>query len=230
MIYISGKKSDRKVHRIGCFHLDRISNENRRRFQSYQEIQTSGHQFCKCCSLIYREMRREKNQMNGFCRDNRLSYSYNESDDTVEVRSRFDRWKITAIGYDEKFYLYHKSVLGFRNDKSPLPGYHYQKVWRKSLRECIDYIVQHDNYRWDIKYAPKEVSSGKEIPLSEAELEAFAVWKEEKIRKIQSIIELVEQAECRPLEKSPKGRHKWERCYVPNRKGKAVREYYQRSA
>ena len=219
MCYICKKGTKGKVHHISCYHVDSIPNEERIRFHSFQEAQLSGREFCKCCSKMYRAMITEKGWLDAFCSENRLRYSYNCSDNSLEIKSRFDQWKLIVKGHSGTVYLYHRSIFGFRKDrKNLIPGYHEQKVWGRSVQKCVEYIAGHDNYRWDLKYAPKAVTAGEEIPVSDAEQEALSAWKEEKIRRIQSVMDLVDQAEAKLPAKKSKGRHKWEKNYVPDRR------------
>lgn len=73
---------------------------------------------------------------------NQYNYDCVQKDNRIHIYSRYEAWYFT-FNMDNQVVLYHGSSMG-RYPKS----YHKQFTRRISIKELVEYINQHENYRY----------------------------------------------------------------------------------
>lgn len=146
---IYSANSHRKiVHLSHCKIIQRIPKSSRRTFDSLEEAQEHGYRLCNCCPSISGKYRKERRQVNDFCKDN--GFTFKLLDGTIHVISRHDCWRIIVNGNNKSLFLYHKNT-GKRYHKEPnpsiIPGFHSQSFRSKTILGYLEYIASHDSYR-----------------------------------------------------------------------------------
>jgi len=136
------------VHLSHCKIIKRIPKSSRRTFDSLEEAQEHGYRLCNCCPSIAGKYRKERKQVNNFCRDN--GFTFKLLDGTIHVISKHDCWRIIVNGNNKSLFLYHKNT-GKRYHKeahpSIIPGFHSQSFRSKTILGYLEYIASHDVYR-----------------------------------------------------------------------------------
>lgn len=146
---IYSANSHRKiVHYSHCKILQRISKESRRTFDSTEEARAHGYRLCNCCAPIAGKYRKERKQVNDFCKTN--GFTFRLLDGTIHVFSKNDCWRIIVNGNKNNLFLYHKNTdRRCRRDTHPniVPGFHSQTFRSKTILGYLEYIASHDAYR-----------------------------------------------------------------------------------
>lgn len=84
---------------------------------------------------------KERTRIDEFCYENGLSYSFNELDGSIDVRTDVENWKIIKNDRGD-FVLFHKNTRT-KPKGHLIPGYHHQGVTKKQLIFCFEYIANH---------------------------------------------------------------------------------------
>ena len=136
------------VHLSHCMILQRIPKGSRRTFESLEEAQSHGYRLCNCCPSIAGKYRKERKQVDDFCKDN--GFTFKLLDGTIHVISRHDCWRIIVNGNNKSLFLYHKNTgKRYRKETHPsiVPGFHSQGFRSKTILGYLEYIASHDAYR-----------------------------------------------------------------------------------
>lgn len=163
MFYFSLNSRSKVVHYEGCKHLKMISESNLETFETLADVKKNGYHLCKCCNPVAKFYRRNKKQNASLVSDNRLIYYFDH--DVVEIKSIHSQWKLVANnsgGVD----LYHKNTKFKKKDvNSPVWGYHFQKAFYKDMPSYLQYIIEHDKYRFSYLDQPLKPKGGKKPPV-----------------------------------------------------------------
>lgn len=146
---IYSANSHRKIaHLPHCKILNRIPKESRRTFGNLEDAKAHGYRLCNCCPSIAGKYRKERKQVNDFCKD--MGFTFRLQNGTIHVISRHDCWRIIVNGNNKSLFLYHKNT-GKRYHKethpSIVPGFHSQGFRSKTILGYLEYIASHDDYR-----------------------------------------------------------------------------------
>lgn len=119
MRYVASKNGfpNKVAHTIACGNITKILPGNRIHFQSFEDAKAYGCVFCKSCSRIYRQLKRE--DIRNYSEKHDLEYKYNLKDDSIDIKSVYDQWKL-AVEEKYKIMLYHKDTYTRRNIKERL--------------------------------------------------------------------------------------------------------------
>ena len=145
MCYVCGLNSKR-VHNINCRYVKRMSESGKMTFATYKEARLSGYEPCKYCVSIRKYLKREKKQIEEYCKPYGIHFFLNQSDASVEALSKSGKWKIVVDDETQDLLLYHYSN-GTLKQSDVIPGYHRQNVKRNKLLGYLKYIYQHDKFR-----------------------------------------------------------------------------------
>ena len=149
--------SHRKIaHLPHCQILRRIPRENRRTFDSLEDARTHGYRLCNCCPSIAQKYRKERIQVNAFCKSHGFTLKLHNG--VIHIISRRDCWRIIVYGKKKSLFLYHRNnrrhyCTGGR--RSIVPGFHCQACRSKSILKYLEYINSHDYYRDDHPWTEK---------------------------------------------------------------------------
>lgn len=147
-ILIYSTNSHRKIaHLSHCKILKRIPKTSRRTFTSLEEAQAHGYRLCRCCPAIAVKYRKERKQVDQYCRDN--GFICKLLDNGIHIISKHDCWRLIVNGSNKSLFLYHKNTDksrgGSRSDL--VPGFHSQKFRTDTILGYLRYISSHDAYR-----------------------------------------------------------------------------------
>ena len=187
MCYVSGKSTNKIVHRLDCRYVKMMPAKNKKYFSRFKEASDAGYVQCKYCAPIKEYLKKEEKDLRSYCNGNGLFYSFNNSDGSLDIISRTGKWKIIVNGQKNFIWLYHMNT-DYRHDTSKfsdmVPGYHSQNVRKSTLLGYMSYIVNHDNFRHENPlygkyYHPNRIKGSKR-------------WRKERkradrIRRAQSI-------------------------------------------
>ena len=141
--------SHRKIiHFSHCKIIQRIPKSSRRTFDSLETAQEHGYRLCKCCPSIARKYRKERKQVDDFCKDN--GFTFKLLDGKIHVISKHDCWQIIVNGNNKSLFLYHKNTYKrYYKETLPsiIPGFHSQSFRSKTILGYLEYIASHDKYR-----------------------------------------------------------------------------------
>ena len=159
-VYYSIKSRKKVVHLSHCGYIRRIARNNLRSFKSLEEAEKHGYRLCNCCPSIAHKYRKEKKQIDEFCKTKGFTAElYNGA---VHIISALDRWQVIINGRNKSMFLYHKNTdTRFHPEKYPssIPGYHSQCARSDTILGYLNYIDEHDDYR--SKHPLKEYPYGR---------------------------------------------------------------------
>lgn len=146
MYYFNKTSRKQIIHDEQCHHLRGKSKEDLGCFESVKNAYDAGYRFCRCCSPLVKKYRAEEKTILDYCSRNGLSlYLHNKA---ITIWTPRSQWKIVIAENKNKTILYHKNEFNPAKDpKSYVPGYHPQHVCHESIREYLDYIIEHDYFR-----------------------------------------------------------------------------------
>ena len=143
------KTSHRKIaHFPGCRRLSRVSGENIRAFNSFNEATGSGYNLCNCCTPVLQQYKEQKKEIDAFCWENGLKLKL--QDGILHIISRHDFWRVIPDDVYNAFILLHKSthVRKTRSDGlAAFPEFHRQYIEETTLLGIMEYINRHDTFR-----------------------------------------------------------------------------------
>ena len=146
MVFYSEKSRQKVFHLSHCKIIRRISKENRKQFATPEMAREAGYRLCDWCSPVGARVRKEKQAIDAFCRENGSVCCL--KDDRFHIRMPHSQWIVSASGKGHKLFLYHKNT--YKKPKMPpseIPGYHAQAVRRDTVMEYLNYIARHDVFR-----------------------------------------------------------------------------------
>lgn len=146
MYYFNKTSRKQIIHDEQCHHLRGKSKEDLGCFESVKSAYDAGYRFCKCCSPLAKKYRAEEKAVLDYCSHNGLSlYLHNKA---ITIWTPRSQWKIVIAENKNKTTLYHKNEFNpVKDPESYVPGYHPQHVCHESIREYLDYIIEHDYFR-----------------------------------------------------------------------------------
>lgn len=146
MYYYSKKSRKKIIHTIECFHINDPDINDIGWFETLPEAYEQGYRLCKHCNPLFKQYKKELEQINDFCRENGLSVHL--SNRSISIYSIKSKWKI-ALDKKNRMVLYHKNDFETNKDHlSEISGYHLQGDARRgSVVAYLKYIVEHDYYR-----------------------------------------------------------------------------------
>ncbi len=180
MCYVCGKSRRKIVHTPECRYVKLIPEKNKKHFRTLKDASVAGYTQCKYCSYIMGYLRNEKDQVDHYCKANGLYYSYNETEDTLDIISKSGKWKIIVNGQKHFIWLYHENRK-ITHSGGLVPGYHSQNTRSSTIMGYMQYIVKHDRYR-------------EENPLYEYQKHTNTVKGSKKWKKDQRRAERVRRA------------------------------------
>ncbi len=147
MMYYYSKVSERKIiHDADCIHTKRIALKNVDTFESLYEAYDQGYHLCRHCSGLYKQFEQEKKKLKKKKKVYGIRYEY--FDQYLQVYTQFSEWRILASDNNKQLVLFHKNTKSLNKDQySPIPGYHDQKIVREKLVDFITYILDHEYSR-----------------------------------------------------------------------------------
>lgn len=187
MVFYSINSRKKVFHLPHCSFVRTIKAEYRKTFDSPEEARRNHYIQCNCCSPIGQRFRKEQNAIVSSCqRNGAICYLH---DGTIIITTPRSKWKIIVTGKANKLHLYHKNTRGTEDPLSPLPHYHHQKVYCKTITEYIDYIVEHDCYRMrtPLQPLPKKTGKSKSKPRKGTKRWKAQQQKEKQIAKRKAI-------------------------------------------
>ena len=140
------KKSDRKIiHTAECRMYKRIGRENALYFTSLEQAQKKGYHLCSLCNPLLLLYKKEKKDIEAFCREAGLTIQLNE--ETIHIISRNDIWRIMLNQFTGKLMLYHRNNYGYKKrDMGDMSAFHRQEHRESTLLGYVRYIANHDDY------------------------------------------------------------------------------------
>lgn len=144
-MYVYSKNS-RILHTNLCCFAKRIHPENARYFHSLGEARAMKLCGCRMCSLIAVRARKEKKELTECAKKYNISYHFCPEDNTIEVKTTLEKWKIMYLGRNKVLKLFHQSELSYEGG-GMLPGYHEQNMNSKTLLGFFEYIGKHNAHR-----------------------------------------------------------------------------------
>lgn len=146
MYYYSKNSRKKVVHSSDCFHIQYVEVDNVGSFETLEKVYQSGYRLCRHCSPIAKLYRKESNSMTEYCCKHAASFFFH--DKFIGIHTPYSKWRIIPIEGTNGLALYHKNTYASKHDtESAVPGYHLQKVCKKSVHAYLEYIVEHEYYR-----------------------------------------------------------------------------------
>ena len=192
-------KNHRIYHRYGCKYASRIKYDNRLEM-SYEQASKKHYKACKCCSGFKGLLNVYKKSFEEFAVKNNISFTYNEEQNSLFVKTEMGFWKI----YNPLDYSYSRSyILYHRNSSSPnmtveqgIKGaFHRQSDVKvtTSLDAIVKYIVRHDRAKVvmmnDYRKLPKDNKKQKQYYRIAEKKD-----RKKKMKNLYSIFEALESA------------------------------------
>lgn len=112
---------------------------------SEEQARAEGLQACEFCSPMGVRYQKVCTQAEEFCSTRGMECEM--QDGILVVETFIGTWKLVAVD-DGKMILYHKNVRKNHHTTGvDIPGYHRQRVFKTTIMEYLEYIIQHDLYR-----------------------------------------------------------------------------------
>lgn len=144
MYYYSKRSSRRIVHIDTCRYYHKFSEKNIGCFYTLEDANAAGYYMCKCCAPIRKFLRGNEGVLNEFCQKNGIAYYLDNNE--IIVEAPYSKWRIRILPNGTKIVLYHQNTINLFA-WGEVPGYHKQNVFRHSVIEYLQYIVEHEAYR-----------------------------------------------------------------------------------
>ena len=161
-MFFYSKKSSRKIVHYGhCPYNRYMSKASKGQFETLEEARAAGYHLCKHCAPMGKHYRKEYKELERFARWNGVIFLY--EDGVIDIETPRSRWKLVTEGKHNKLRLYHKNTHKgkHKKDTSSIPGYHSQAIWKNSILEYMEFILEHDDYR---RIHPDEAPPQKSPP------------------------------------------------------------------
>lgn len=181
MFYYS-KRSHRKiVHTQACFLVCGFAPESVGTFETLSEALDAGYRLCRRCNPILRQYRKEQMAILDYCRENGMSFHWN--DRYFSIISPISQWRVT-VSPSGTTMLYHKNTKSLASDAaSAIRGYHNQRISFRSLLQYFTYITSHDAYRMHHPEAPHAALAQKPPKHKEPPRKGTKRWHREQTRR-----------------------------------------------
>lgn len=146
MYYYSKNSKKKVVHSSDCYYIRNTRDASIGSFKTLEEAYEHGYRLCRHCSPLAVQYRNEAKKLSEFCRKQAASFFLN--DRFIGIYTPNSRWKIVPARDGQGLVLYHQNTYETNRDcVSPVPGYHLQAVFKDSLQEYFEYVVDHEYYR-----------------------------------------------------------------------------------
>ena len=134
-------------HKPGCYHAQRIKQENRV-YMTKKEAEAAGFRICRCCNGMNHHLRVEENAMKYY--KNKKGMEFKVVNGALYVKTEIGCWKVVYSRREQWLVLYHRNrTYQELNFKSPqYESYHRQSDVPKSytIEKYLDYIYEHDRF------------------------------------------------------------------------------------
>ena len=148
MFVASENSRSRTFHTPDCAYAKRIKEENRRTFATTKEARSKGFRFCPFCCRIGRQYRKDRTEIDGFCRQHGFTHFMDDGEMYI-ISGNDTAWRLRTTGsYDKGMLLLHESKTGAPYDRKVTAyadrEYHAQRIPVTSIMGYLVYIRDHD--------------------------------------------------------------------------------------
>ena len=198
MYYYSKSSRNKILHTKGCVHVRKISADNLVEVTNLKEVYPRGYRFCKCCSPLAKQYRKESDAMVSFSCGHAVSFFLENR--FIKICTPYSQWKIVPAVEGGGFQLYHRNSFATKHDnQSIVRKYHLQNVRKKTLQEYLEYVVEHEYYRM---MHPVEVRAPKKEPPRKGTRRYKNQQKRkeqyEKRKAVRHVLQLIESLNTQP--------------------------------
>ena len=151
MFIVSRKSADKMFHDQNCRYALMISPHNRVYYHTMAEAFSDGKIACSYCAALMKMILKEIDDLRGICEENGIGIVFNHEDGTLEIQTEKSEWKLAPYGSKHRLRLYHKNKIEVPGEATPYEGYHLQKAWGKTIRDYLEYIVNHEYYKQELR-------------------------------------------------------------------------------
>ncbi len=141
---VYGNRRTGMAHLEGCFYLKHTEDGKKTGYFTLRAALSAGSCLCSRCTSINCYYRAEKDAIEDFCTQNRLTCKYR--DDGLHIISRNEIWRIVMdFGRNEPT-LYHHNTRGSlkKPTDESLTDFHVQDCAWESIMEYLRYIKRHE--------------------------------------------------------------------------------------
>lgn len=142
---IYSKKGGRKIlHFENCRYIKNMKKDNRGYFGTADIGHNAGFRFCKCCSPIGVQLKKERHEVLRDCQ--RYGISVRQNDGALIVRTQNGEWKITKNSFSDGLLLYRRAEYSGHYTADGCCGafeYAVQKITSESICGYLRYINQY---------------------------------------------------------------------------------------
>lgn len=160
-MYVYSKRNNRKIIHVNqCRYIQNKRKIDLGYFHTKEQGIAEGYRLCKCCTHIGKLFNKQRSELKSFCEEK--NYSIFLENDILNVVTPFSKWKMHTIKHSKKIKLYHNNSIYTLYDKSEfIPGYHIQGVFKADLIWILNYIYEHNQYRFENPYESNILKSRK---------------------------------------------------------------------
>ena len=146
-VYITRGSRAQTIHLRGCLHLKNKTKSDLTMMPGIQAALSNGGHLCRHCLSVHHFYRNEQKEADTFAAEHHFTLSMDE--DAIRIVSRKGQWRIALDEYTGGMALYHRNAPGMPGTSDParFPGFHRQSLQPKTIRQCLEYIVDHDQYQ-----------------------------------------------------------------------------------
>ena len=185
MMIASKNSQKRLLHMPGCGYARRIRPEHQLRFDSFASGVRAGWHMCPHCSSAVAAFRRERTLLGGRCKQ--YGFKLWTEDGAIRICSKMDQWMVVPAWGKAPLKLLHKNTRSDES-KSVIPGYHLQHIGADSIAGYLDYIQDHDGFRYAQAVRTHPLRGTKRWRRQQK-----AEQRAERRRQIRRTLELIEQ-------------------------------------
>ena len=191
MFFYSTKTKKKVLHLKSCYHTRAIKEENIATVSSVAESRRMGIKatMCNCCSALRKDYSKNRSEILNFAYSNGMCCNMDKG--FVHIDSVFAKWVIIPQSNGYSYELHHQSTYKSIPNNS-LPGYHYQRIGGKSIKELLEYITKHDKYK---KINPVTLKPEKSPPRKGTRRwmsRQRRIKKQERKQQIRNVLDLID--------------------------------------
>lgn len=120
------------------------------------------YHYCSNCAAVMAYYHQDRQNIDNFVNDYHLSFHFNNQDGTIDVMTRYSRWKLYASSRGLSLYHHNEFATDF-DESTKIKDYHRQHVHKESIIDYLQYIISHDAFRKNNPYEPPQTMKDRHL-------------------------------------------------------------------
>jgi len=154
MIVFSKTGRNKIYHLHDCTYVEKAGTEKLGRLDNHAQALREGYRCCCRCDAVARRVASEEAQIRKFCAEHELICL--QEPGALVINTVRSQWRLVPRDAYLQLQLYHRNWLPNKYNDSDLEDYHLQKVKSSTVIGFLEYIVNHERYRENVRNKNKK--------------------------------------------------------------------------